>query len=107
MSLTTATPTDQFAKEITKTLTGVAPAAVPVDVLLAPHRKFLTELRAKGYTNEQLAAALKQSAYQLDIKPMVLGRVINGLPSKPRRRPIKYKINIPLKVVPPASAMVQ
>jgi hypothetical protein len=108
MALNLNTSPEEFTQWLTARFTSEPPAevpAVPVTALLARHRKTLLGFRAKGYSMKQISQALQGPPFGVKISVVALQRFLAT--PKPAKKPVKYTVNIPLKVVPPASALVK
>lgn len=90
----TFTP-QQFEASIADALKGVAPADVKPPTLLERLVKFrsvLKKYRAKGYTAQQIATALRQSPLGLDVSPSLVRKATNG---GRKKTPVKYEAIFP------------
>lgn len=98
MPLTSTTTPEQFATAFATALAGQTPANPPpmaLTALLGRHRRTLQQYAAKGYSAEQIAAALKHPDINVTIGAQTVKRILSAGKAKRRREPIHYTARLP------------
>lgn len=98
----TSTP-EQFEAGLNAVLKDVAPAEIKPPTILARLtrvRIVLKKFRAKGYSAQQIATALRQPPFGLQVSASLVRKAISGRPKKP----VQYRAIFPVPA--PAAAVM-